>query len=280
MTTDLLIITFARDFPYLHHSLRSMVKFCTGFRRLVLMVPHSDAGAAHELVNRVAPDFPVLLIPYEEWPGMGFMHHMFQVMHSDYFTDADRIGHMDADAIFTAPVTPESFMVDGRPIIRYEPFSRIGKRHPNITQWQMAAEACLPFRVDHECMRCLPLFYCREVYSKARELIELKTSQSIDKYMKRQRNEYPQSFAEHPTLGIVAWKHFRDRHEFVEQNGDCATPDNFCQQFWSHAPLDQSQHIWVRGNQEHVVPIQFIERVLGPESRYVPTAEETERMAQ
>lgn len=266
MKTEILIVTFRRDFPYLKWCLESILKFARGFSQLTILVP---IGQGHEVrMIDAAPAIherimPVAVMEHEEWTDKGMLCHEYQIMKADEWCPAsDFILHVDADCIFTEPITPDDYIVNGKPILRYEPFSRIGKRHPGTLVWQECTERCLPFQVLNETMRCHPEVYHRGLYAAAALAIQQKCKQSVEEYLRRQRNEFPQGFCEFVTLGNVAMTVFPDRYELVEQTSDRVSPDNKLQQFWSHGALDVPQSIWVKGEQKTVVPMEMIRHVL------------------
>lgn len=265
MNAELLLVTFNRDFSYLQWCFRSMVKFCKGFTVRVL-VPTPDFAQAEAMVHRYLRDkgfHSASVQSYDEWPGRGFLHHMVQIMRADeWCPNADFIAHMDADCIFTAPVTPETYIKNGKPLLRYEYFSKIGLRHPGAAAWQAPTQACLPFLVTKETMRCHPEVYHRGLYAEARRQIEIKTKEPWGDYIYRQRNEFPQTFCEFNTLGNVALHCFPDKYEAVEQTGDRVNPDNHVQQFHSPDPIDRPQSSWVQGSEVELVPLEFIRETL------------------
>lgn len=264
--TDLLIVTFKRDFPYLRWCLKSIEKFVTGFRHVIILIPEQDVD---DLVA-VTSDFPQLesmiriRIGYE-WKNKGMLWHMHQIMCSDKLSEADYICHIDADCIFTAPVTPETFIKDGKPILQYERFESINKRHPGVGIWGEVTQRCLPFHVHFETMRQHGETYTRETYAEARRLIEVKTGMTAEKYIYAQENSFPQSFCEFVTLGNVAIHCFHDKYHLID-NSHKENPDKGIfpiGQFWSHSGLDQPQDIWWEGKMERIVPMDMIKKVLG-----------------
>lgn len=261
---ELFIVTFQRDFNYLQYCLNSYVKFAKGFERMKILVPVEDYNAANALVSEtIRGKSDVCVMNAEEWPGQGFLWHMAQIMKADeWCPTADFIAHIDPDCIFTEPVTPEDYVKDGKPILRYEYFSSICQRHPVYGSWQECTQRCLPFLVTAETMRCHPGVHHRRTYAEARAQIEKKTGTTCDDYIKSQRQEFPQGFCEFVTLGNVALHCFPNHYVAVEQTGDRMNPPNKLQQFWSHRPLDQVQNIWVNGEQRDVVPLRMIEEVL------------------
>lgn len=266
MNVEILIVTFRRDFAYLQWLFRSMVKFCSGFSAVKVLVPTPDFPQAEALVHRFLRDGGISnasVLSYDEWPKLGFLHHMAQIMRSDEWCPAaDFIAHFDADIIFTAHVTPETYIKDGKPYMRFEYFSKLGARHPGAAAWQAPTQACLPFLVTKETMRCHPGVYHKGLYAEARRQIESKVKESWEDYIKKQQNTFPQTFCEFNTLGNVALHCFPDKYEAVEQIGDRVTPDNLVQQFHAPDPIDRPQSTWVQGAEMQVVPLEFIREKL------------------
>lgn len=282
ISTDLFIVTFAKDFPYLKYCLLSIGKFARRFNYLRVLVPLEDVEATQKLIDEAAILFPARAEGYEEKPGKGMLWHMRQILHADTFTDGQLIAHLDADCIFTEHITPEDFLHDGKVILRYEPFSSIGKRHDAMLRWQECTGRCLPLPVLNETMRCLPLVYHRSTYLLTRQMMEKKLNEGVNAYILRQENAFPQTWCEHNTLGNVAMELESAKYHCVKQTSDKPVPANKLQQFWSHGSIGQPQHIWIDGKQEMIVPIEFIEKTLAKHTfqSYRPTIEEIERMAQ
>jgi hypothetical protein len=268
---DILIVTFQRDFEYLKHCLRSIGKFATGFSTLQVLVPNRDLpglkdtlNALPENGNRPFRDFSIL--GGDEWPDKGMTWHMAQIMHSDeWCPTADFVIHVDSDCIFTAPVTPATFIKNGKPILQYERFESIGQRHPGVVEWQKVTQNCLPFDIHFETMRQHGETYSRATYAEARKLMQQKTGQSVDDYIRSGRNAFPQEFCEFVTLGNVAIHCFPDKYHLVD-NALKENPDKGdfpIGQFWSHGAIDLPQDIWWEGVQRKIVPITKIKSILG-----------------
>lgn len=265
MKVEILIVTYRKDFPYLEWTLRSIEKLASGFSQLTIVVPKEDPLELLQLLNSVIP-FPgkteIAIAAGDEWPNKGMLWHMNQIMHADLICDkADFICHIDSDCIFTAPVTPETYIQNGKPILRYEPFDSILKRHPGIA-WREVTQKALPFFIRNETMRCHPEVYHRGLYAETRRLIEKRTGKTCEEYIRSGPNAFPQEFCEFNTLGNVAMQYFKDRYECIEQKDDVTTPDNHLTQFWSHGPLDQPQQIWIKGVEQKVVPMEVIRKTL------------------
>lgn len=237
MKLTLFIVTFKRDFPYLRYCFRSISKFCSGFHECLVLVPVWDLADVKPLTMEWNSTIPLRFITGNEWAKQGMLWHMYEIMRSDlHCPDADFIAHFDADCVFTKPVSPDTYFKDGKPYLRYEPFESIGKRHPENMVWQGVTQVCLPFPVLHETMRGHPEIYHRGLYGATRTLMQIQTKEPLDVWLKKQRNEFPQTFCEHVTLGNVALQFYRDLYETVQQDSDVVKPDCCFYQAWSHCP--------------------------------------------
>ena len=261
MKVELFTCTCLKDFTWLSYCLKSIIKNTTGFSGYTIVVPKTDVDLLTFLVNNLPghEQINVTIIGGDEWPDKGMNWHMAQVMRADeHCPTADYIAHIDPDCVFTEPITPDVYFRDNKPILRFEPFARIGVRHPGVMVWKDAAEQCLPFQVPNETMRCHPEVYHRRLYNLARNVVEECVHQPIDDYIKSCKNSFPQGFCEYVTLGNVAMRYHTEQYALVEQTNDTVTPDNHLQQFWSHGALDAPQNIWVRGRQKVVIPLQML----------------------
>lgn len=257
MTTSILIVSFKRDFPYLRFCFRSISRFARGFHRLHLLVPTGQG----EEVNRMASDerigMTIVVSEYEEWPDRPMVHHMRQILYSDDWAfDADFITHIDSDCVFRENVTPNDYIFDGKPYLRYERFDRLGVRHPGAGAWQEPTQRCLPFNVWAETMRSHGATFHRGLYREARACMEKQTGMSVDDYMRTVKPTYPEGVSEFNVLGNVAMHCFPDKYILVEQSGDRVAPDPKLDQLWSRGPIDQPQKIWLQGMEKEVIPIQ------------------------
>lgn len=233
MNTDIFIVSYHKDFPFLQYCLKSIEKFATGFHNVVLMIPRRDMD---EFWCRVDPAHcrQVNLVPFDEWPDKGMLHHMALVMTApNYCHHADLILHMDSDCVFTEPVTPGDYIRDGKPILLHARYDWLIKQQGNLLNWKVAAQNALGIEVEHEFMRRHPSLHLPAVYAKTRAMIEEQHQRLLEDYIKSQRNEFPQTFAEFPTLGAVAWNHFHDQYHWVNQETE-PWPPNKMKQYWSH----------------------------------------------
>lgn len=245
MNHTIFVVTYRKDFEYLKYCLKSYEKFCDGYEDLVLVVPGYDFDAAVELARQNV-NKPVAVRSGEEWPNRGMLWAMTQKCRADEWCPrADIIHHIDADCVFTEPVTPLEYMRDGKPLLLYESFVSLNKKGIyECDKWKVATEACLPFGIERECMRCHPEVYQRDVYAMTRRLVEQKTGKPFDEYVGSGPNSYPQQFCEHNALGNVALHCFPERYSAYNLEHEPWRKQKL-RQAWSHrAPTPDDLKLW------------------------------------
>ena len=235
MNVDILVVSCARHYPWLRYCLRSIVRFASGFRQVKILVPVEDCAALSPLLDEVPLDGPTIrVMPYEDWPGKGFLRHEYAIMCADDFSEADFICHIDSDCMFTEPVTPEDYFVNGKPILVHASYHwLVTEQQANLGMWQVAVERAVGWLPTQETMRRHPAVHYRKTYQKTRECIEAHTGMSCAAYVRAGVNDFPQSVAEFPTLGAVAWKFFHEDYHWLDQEKG-EWPYSKLTQWWSH----------------------------------------------
>lgn len=97
--------------------------------------------------------------------------HLWQEVlkiYADQYVKADLIVHVDSDAIFCKPVTPKSFMVDGKPYLLRRLYEQAG----DAKAWQEGTERALGEPVPYEYMCRLGQMYRRDDVRAMREYLE------------------------------------------------------------------------------------------------------------
>lgn len=265
MNVELFIVSYRRDFPWLAYALRSIRKFATGFSGVTVLVPDSDTVELVELALKLwAPPVPFHLVVkgFSETPGKGFLDHMAQLLCADiYSSEPDFFLHFDSDQIFREPVTPQDYFMDGKPRILKEPYERLETVHPGRFYWKGVTERTLGFETPFETMCCPCQIYPRSIYRYVREHIEKLHAMPFRDYVLSQRNEFPQTFGEHNSIGAYALKFYPDVFHWIEVPRE-TRPRDKAVQFWSHRSPDKAQDIWIDGEQVSVVPEKLIAEIL------------------
>lgn len=261
MNCEIFIVSCAKHFDWLEYCLQSIGKFARGFSGVTVLVPQE-------------PDYPMAVqrffgrdfgsIPFRwpicgpEWPGKGMLWHMAQVMKADeWCPEADFILHTDSDCVFSEPVTPEDYFVNGKPVLYHERFKSLVKKHPEVLRWQEVVQKCVTFPVTQETMRRHPAVHPRKVYQYARAEIQNKTGKPWDSYIMEQRNEFPQTFCEFVTLGNVAMRYFPSDYHLVDTETQ-PWPHQKIVQFWGHQTPAIPQSPVVNGKPFECTPDYFL----------------------
>jgi len=248
MSAEIFITTFGKDASWLYYSLLSIKKFATGFSGVTVLYPERDKLVC----SKVCDEFPnTKQRTFHEFEGRGKVHQMAEACHADdWCPDAEVIFHWDSDCVFTEPVRPEDFFIDGRPTVlflRYDSLLRLGHEeleqqqiHKDSIQyllkWREVTERALGFSTPCETMRGFPLVYIRDLYEAVRRHCEAVHSRPFLDYVLDQQNEFPQGFCEYNALGGYAWHHFRDRYHWIDL--ECQPRlSRKVRQFWSHGGL-------------------------------------------
>lgn len=234
---DILIASYARDYDWCEFNLRSIVKFATGFHGVTLLVPSHDAALFLKLEQKYTrPELPVLVKHYVVMPGKEFNHHQAMKCYADVFCpQADFILHTDSDCIFTAPVTPDDYFVDGKPVLlkrAYADIASSGSEHAGSIWWQAQTERALGFPCPYETMRRHPAVHPKWIYSWLRSHIERIHLTPFTDYVLKQKEAALQGFSEFNALGSFAHEFHENDYHWIDQQFE-ADPPKKLHQNWS-----------------------------------------------
>ncbi len=219
-TTAIFIRSYRNDFPWLSYCLRSIQKFATGFSEIVVVIPDTD-NLDHLTAEKV----------FKEKETMdGYMMQQASKMMADTYTDADFICYVDSDCVFTEPVTPETFMTDGRVNWLYTPWDRIAEETRAV--WQEVMRRCIGEDPPAEFMRRHPQVIPRWALQEFRGFIAEKHGVSLEHYISVQPGR---AFSEFNTIGHYLWLHHREKIHFM--NTEDFLPPAVLLQKWSWGGL-------------------------------------------
>lgn len=259
MKSALLWVTYKKDLPFFEFSLRSYQKFASGFAYSKVIVPLEDV-----------PDFQAICDPaginvvgIGEPPGKGMLMHMaMQMLGETHFpSDAGFIFHIDADCVFNQPTTPRDYLPGDKPLICFREWERLLTRpveHDEIQTfmgftgrtidfnrgaylWKFAADFALGFASQRQTMTTMPIVHRREIYARARAILQRRFNTDIISHILQGRNEWPQSFCEFETLGAVAQRFFDNRYHWHDLDRQGTHPIRNVTQTWSHGGLDATE---------------------------------------
>jgi hypothetical protein len=230
-------VTYAKDLAFWRYSIKSVKKWCTGFHEYVCAVPFGDVDAFQNAAREIG--LPVQVRGFFEPQGRGFLQHAIEIFHADAYCSGDYVLHMDADVLAWERCTPSDYFPDGKPLMVRVPFECF-RDYAARYSWKECVKNAIGIDPEYEVMARHPLIYPRELYAHARGAIEAKNHKSWTQYILSCKNDFPQTFAEHPTLGALALAIMPERYT-IRDNGQHYYyehgRDKF-KAFWSHGGLD------------------------------------------
>lgn len=245
--TEILIVTYYKDFPWLAYALKCIRHHCRGFAGLTLAVPKKDADSFWRLC---APHgiAPLSVHYYDEVPGKGMLQHMVKMAEADLIVPpaTKYVLHMDADCMFRMPTTPEHYFWNDKPyyLIRtWESLSSPDPRDPtrkivsDCAMWKPATDTQLGFDTPYYAMcvnvAALPI----EFYPAYRAHIERAHRRPFADHMLAGRNEWPQSSMDWTAMGAWAQKFMPERFTWFDVFGGGDYPVDRHKAFWSHGGI-------------------------------------------
>lgn len=208
---EILIVTFARDMEFLRYCLRSIRQYASGFYGTTIVVPSHEVGL-YDWVKREAR-----IRYFDEPEGKGMMAHEIQKCRADEWRPAaDFILHLDADCMFFRRVTPADYVKEWRALMVGEPYAKI--TNPNRHIWKKCVKDATGYEPTHDCMVRHPQIHPRQAYKATREAVEAFTGKPFNEYVLGCKNDFPQGFAEYPTIATIGLRQFRPWYNFVEHD--------------------------------------------------------------
>lgn len=211
----LVIKSYPPDYPWLAYCLRSIQKFCTGFREIIVMLPreHTLPLTKEAIVLMDAPE--------------SYLSQQVSKLNADMHTQADFLVHFDSDCIFTRPVTPDYFLKNGKAIWAITPFAKA--THEQQNTWLHPMVKCLRVMPEFEYMRKNAIIAPRFIYAEFRDFIFHTHGMTMEQYVMSQPNN---EFSEYNCLGFYAWLTHRDKIHWHDTEKD-GIPDWPWIQHWS-----------------------------------------------
>jgi hypothetical protein len=217
MTTAIFCKSYPDDLQWLPYARRSIEKFCSGFSEVVLCLP-PDCGF----------DWPDARIVHVDERAPGYMWQQAVKLYADALCSADTILFHDSDGVFTQPVTPSAFMVEGKPIWLMEPWENVSADARRA--WFPVMQKFCGEEPQHEFMRRHPFLFPRWLFRELRTFCRFTHHKPLDEYIMSQPNH---EFSEFNCAGFYAWLHHRDRFCWRGPN-DVPT---VVKQYWSYGGI-------------------------------------------
>lgn len=226
---DILIRTYFRDFCWLDLSLRSILKFVEGYRRIIIVMP----GSSFERLrgDEIPASARATVVRCHDYAD-DYLGQQVSKLNADEFTNAALIAHIDSDCIFRAPCSlPVLLTTNGRPTIRMLWRSR----RPPSDGWRRCIADFYDEPLPFDVLAPQPYVYSRDLYSNLRRYCRLRHGVGLDEWSLSRRID---SMSEFGLLAAQAWFHHRDDYCWVAADDEVGWP---CRAYWSRSPSAASQ---------------------------------------
>ena len=237
-THQILIASYATDFLWLRHCLRSLEKFSTGFLRPVVAVPSEDYAEADKLCKQASSRAIV-----KNWDGPGFGRAQDAMMSGDILCpEADYFWLLGSDCLATRPFSPAAYCnAAGLPLMLYNTWEHCARHAPETLFWRSGVEKALGGKSHGEYMRRLPLAYPGASLEPMRQHVSGLHGVRFTPYVYHAVN-IEKNFSESNVMGEWAFRHHPGAYQWECLDGrslQIPLNDLPLRQFWSHGGLDR-----------------------------------------
>jgi len=190
MTTDIFIRTYHKDLPWLAYALKSIHKYVTGYRRIIIAIPEKE----RHLLNHLTAETVIGVKDLED----GYLGQQLTKMQAWRYTDADAVVFWDSDVVATRPIDVRTeYFKDGKPIIYKTRYSSM----PDNPWRPIVAKAMVVLDPEWEYMRRMPLVYWKDTLEGCQYFMENIHKCSLEAYLRAQPHR---AFSEFNVLGTYA----------------------------------------------------------------------------
>lgn len=211
MTCDIFIRTHSKDAAYHEKAMASIEKYCSGFRDVVVI--NQDDGNAR----------------------IGYLKQQIDKCHADLHSDADFFFMIDSDTIIKQPVTPETYMREGKPLWLFTPFDQAMLAHHGTKAWfDVMTEFFGGLEPHAEFMRRQGFMVPRNLLSNVRNFCKVAHKKSLEDYVMSKGR-----FSEFNVLGAYAHRFMTGSFHWIDTSKD-ELPELTLVQFWSHDPIEKN----------------------------------------
>lgn len=207
LQTDIFIKTYPKVAQWHEQAMRSIARFCTGFRRTVVV---------------------------GEQPVEGYQEMQVVKLSADRYTDADYILFTDSDCIFSRPVTPETYLCDGKPTWLYRSWGSAVKQEGDaVLKWQRGMSKFFGVVPPGEFMCRHPEMVPRWLLIAFRAFCQTRHRMTMEQWVLKDKD-----FADWNILGMYAWLYHSECFHWINQDAETPPPITVKQYWGGHTTFD------------------------------------------
>lgn len=225
MRCDVIIKSWWNDLSFLSYALRFLERNWREPDSKIIVLANSDCRSVIETWGFSRKWFSFYYV--DPWPD-GNQFQCYLTLLYDHFSDADLFVVFDSDCMLTRPMQLSDRMVDGRPIIYYEP--RMGKlegddRVVAHRLWFPIMEYWVGQKPPADYMFSFPFVYRAETIRAVRRLVTKKTGKGLLEslysdvpFNPAKFTDHPFKFCEHNVISFYAAVHEAELYHFRDIN--------------------------------------------------------------
>ena len=228
MAVDIVIRSYWKDFEWLVYCLKSIRRYCTGFRQVILVIPQKSEPWLSRYGIRNDDKQIVLCPDYAD----DYLGQQVTKTYADTLTDADFICHVDSDCIFRRPTSAAELAPSGKPKVYFCLLSELPPHWP----WTQPTEEFLGRRPSYDFMQSPPFVFPRWLYGHVRTWCRETKGVELAEWI---RSRPERGFSEFNALSAFALERFPDKFWWIEASkmGD---NEATCAWHWSWGGIDEA----------------------------------------
>ncbi|HNR54154.1 MAG TPA: hypothetical protein PKJ19_03235 [Flavobacteriales bacterium] len=201
MRVDIFIRTYHKDLEWLSYALKSIHRYVTGYRHIIVAIPTAQV----ELLRHLTAEKVIGISDLQD----GYLGQQLTKMRAWAMTDADAVIFWDSDVVATEPIdVRKEYFQDGKIIVWKTRYSSM-----TGNPWQPITTKAVGFTPEWEYMRRMPIVHWTSTLESCDRFMAELHGKALAKYIEEQPHR---SFSEFNVLGAYAEKHAPDGYAFID----------------------------------------------------------------
>lgn len=225
MITDIFIRSYAGDIQWIPYALKSIHRFVSGIRDIIIVVPGEDCDAFNKLGLTKEILRTSRLIKFKD----PYLEQQADKLYADLYTDADYILYWDSDTVAITSFSPSALMVQNKPRCLCTAYADlVDENGKAAVPWQSITAKAIGVTPEYEFMRAHPFLIANKYIVEFKRFISRKHGMSLMQYINAQPSRKFSEFN-----AIHAWAHAFHPNLFHWIDTKNGVPEPFVRQFWS-----------------------------------------------
>lgn len=218
---NIFIRTYEKDLGWLQYSLKSIVKYVTGYNKIVVCIPENQLPLLKDFNLENVVTCPV----YKD----DYLGQQISKLNADLYCGSEYVLFTDSDCIFTKPLDLKYLFFNGKPIMYKTRYEKVG----DAICWKGVTEKAINKKgIEWEYMRRMPILYLSKTISDLRDYMDLIHGRTQEEYIVSMPFR---QFSEFNALGAFAESFYKEDYHFHDT--EYGIEEAYLKQFWSWSNL-------------------------------------------